>query len=104
MAVSDGAFAALLTALGAGSGAGATYLLKRRQSSGTVQTTEAKDLWAEATAFRAAQRDTIADLTADIDRRDEIIKAKDELIDRLRAELEGCYEKLRVPKGSRTSP
>lgn len=53
------------------------YLIKRRSEAGTVQTTDAKTLWQEASAYRqvlvdqiAARDKRIAELEAELDRRD----------------------------------
>jgi len=62
----EGIVAALLTALGALAGGAATYWAKRRVTSGTVQTTEAQQLWAEASAFRQSLRDENAALKAEL--------------------------------------
>lgn len=64
--MSEGIVAALLTALGAVGGAAGAYWAKRRTTSGTVQTTEAKDLWAEASAMRIALRDENAALRLEL--------------------------------------
>lgn len=79
----SGVLLAVLGALGTIATAAVTYLLGRRTSSGTVQTTEAKDLWAQTWAFVAVQTDKIANLTLANEK-------KDELIDRLRKELADC--------------
>jgi hypothetical protein len=88
--MSEGIVAALLTALGAVGGGAATYWAKRRTTSGTVQTTEAKDLWSEASSMRLALRDEIAELRAELSKvegeRDALRKENGELWARTRAQ------------------
>lgn len=61
-------------------GAGGVYLGVRHKASGSVKTSDAKDLWEESKAIRAEQR-------AEIERLELKNAAQDEEIGRLKVEL-----------------
>lgn len=62
----DGALAAIAAVVGAVVTAAVTYLVARRQSSGTVGTSQADLLWKEAAAIRTEYRTRIEQLEAQI--------------------------------------
>ncbi len=65
----------------------ATYVLKRRSESGSVQTTDAQTLWKEASAYRQVLLDQIHEQDATLDRRDLEIAQRDARIRELERAL-----------------
>lgn len=97
--MSEAIVAALLTALGAVGGGAAAYFAKRRGSSGSVQTSEAKDLWAEASAMRLALRDEVTGLRSEVDRRNTEIDQLEGVIATLRKENGELWAHKRAREG-----
>jgi uncharacterized membrane protein YccC len=59
--MSDTIVTAVLTGIGTALATILTFLLKRRSASGTVQTSDAQTLWKEATVYRQALTDRLAE-------------------------------------------
>lgn len=90
--MSEGVIAALLTTLGALFGGGLTYWTKRRTSSGSIDTSEAQELWAESTQLRLALREQIAD-------RDLVIERLEAAIAALRKENADLWVRINARRG-----
>lgn len=64
-----------------------TYLVARRTTSGKINTSEAKDLWDEATKMRVELRSQVESLQADIERFEKREVAWRERVNDLEAQL-----------------
>ena len=84
----------LFATLGAAAVAGiATYIATRRVSRGTVQTSEASDLWEEANNLRKWLTTEVSQLRAKDEQQELRLRQQDEQIQDLRRHVDDCEKR-----------